>query len=41
MMHKLRSFAHSKFKSMAMDFDISTIPVLEPAKLASFYLNYA
>ena len=40
-MHKLRSFAHSKFKGIAMDFDISIIPVSEPAKLALFYQNYA
>ena len=41
MMQKIRGFAQSKFKSMGQDFDISTVPVSEPARLATFYHNYA
>ena len=40
-MQKIRGFAQSKFKSMGQDFDISTVPVSEPARLATFYHNYA
>ena len=40
-MQKIRGFAQSKFKSMGQDFDISTVPVSEPARLATFYQNYA
>ena len=40
-MHMLRVFAHSKFRGVAQDFYMSTVPVKEPVNLANFYFDYA
>jgi hypothetical protein len=40
-MHMLLVFAHSKFRGVAQDFYMSTVPVKEPVNLANFYFDYA
>ena len=40
-MQSLRTFAHTKFRGIAKDLDMNTVPVPEPAKLVKFYSDYA
>ena len=40
-MHMLLVFAHSKFRGVAQDFYMSTVPVKEPVNLANFYFANA
>ena len=40
-MQRIRTFAHSKFRGIAKELDMSTVLVTEPEKLANFYYDYA
>ena len=40
-MQRIRTFAHTKFRGIAKELDMSTVLVAEPDKLANFYSDYA
>ena len=40
-MQRIRTFAHTKFRGIFKDLDMSTVLVAEPDKLANFYSDYA
>ena len=40
-MQRIRTFAHTKFRGIAKELDMSTVLVTEPDKLANFYSDYA
>ena len=40
-MQRIRTFAHTKFRGIAKELDMSTVLLTEPAKLANFYSDYA
>ena len=40
-MQRIRTFAHTKFRGIAQELDMSTVLVTEPDKLANFYSDYA
>ena len=37
----LRDFAHAKFQTIPLDFDMRLVPVKDPSRLALLYKNYA
>ena len=40
-MQRIRTFAHTKFRGIAKELNMSTVLVAEPDKLANFYSDYA